>query len=206
MSIENFLHTYPPGAELVHLVQRKAEEKHHSNVHAFLHEFITEGRDGIQSTGRELNNRGIELYRDGTTSAPIPQTERESLDVNHAGVLFGLSGIAVESVLVEQVFDVNEFCALYEESLRGTLLSSFFHPADDGIEHLTTDHWRRMIALAGGDKTFAVFFEPEGLDALPINLQAVLQGMKLLLVIQQDILPGYRTRAASLVAPQPLVR
>lgn len=204
MSIESFLKTYPPGAELVHLMQQKSEQRHHSRVRVLLHEFITEGRDGIQSVGRKLKERGIEFHRDGKTSSPILYTEQKSIDLNHAGILFGLSGIAVESALVEQVFDANEFCGLYEESLRGTPLPPFFQKANDGLERLTKDHRRRMITLAGRDKTLAVFFEPEGFDALPINLQAVLHGMGLLPIIQQRILPEYRIRAASLVEPESL--
>ncbi len=202
MSVESFLKTHPPGAELVHLVHQKAEQKHHSKVHVFLHEFITEGRDGIRSIGKKLNDRGIEFNRDGTTSSPIFYSEQRSLDINHAGILFGLSGIAIEPTLVEQVFDVNEFCGLYEESLRGTPLPPVFHPANDGLEQLTPDRWRHMMALAGRDKTFAIFFEQEGFDALPDNLQAVLHGMRLLPIIQQHILPEYRIRAASLVTSQ----
>ncbi|MCL5113714.1 MAG: hypothetical protein M1372_00910 [Patescibacteria group bacterium] len=206
MSIESFLHTYPPGAELVGLVQRKAEERNHSNVRTLLHEFVREGRDGIGSIERTLKNRGIDVYRGGGTSAPITQAERRSFDVNHAGILFGLSGIAIESALVEQVFDVNEFCGLYDESLRGTALSSVFNPTEDSREQLTPDRWRQMIAIADRDKTFAAFFYPKGWTALPTNLQIVIQEMKLLPVIRQDILPEYRTRAESLVAPQPLTR
>ncbi len=204
MSIESFLHTYPPGPELAHLVEQKAEQKSHSKIHVFLQEFITEGRDGLQSTGRKLKEQGIEFYRDWKTSASIPRTEQGSLRINHAGILFGLSGVAVESALVEQVFDANEFCGLYEESLRGTPLSSFLSPVEDGVEQLTTDRWRNMIDLANTDKTLAVFFEPEGLDALPVTLQTVLNGMELLPIIQEHILPEYKIRAAFLVASQPI--
>lgn len=204
MSIETFLDTYPPGDELVHLVQQKAEQNRHSRVRVLLQEFITEGRDGMRSTGRKLSKRGIEFHRDGRTSAPIPRTEQRSLHINHAGILFGLSGIAIESALVEQVFDANEFCGLYKESLLGTPLPSVLSPDDGGVEQLTTDRWRQMIALANRDKTFAVFFEPEGLDALPVTLQGVLYGMEMLPVIQQHILPEYKIRAASLITPQAL--
>lgn len=204
MSIESFFKNNLPEAELVHLMQRKGEQKCHSMIHAFLNEFITEGKAGIQSVGKKLKERGIEFSRDGGTSSPIFYTEQRSLELNHAGILFGLSGIAVESALVEQVFDANDFCGLYEESLRGTPLPPFFQPANDGIERLTKDQWRRMIALAGRDKTLAVFFEPEGLNALPVILQGLLHGMEVLPIIQQHILPEYKIRAASLVAPESL--
>ncbi|OGH18946.1 MAG: hypothetical protein A2868_03745 [Candidatus Levybacteria bacterium RIFCSPHIGHO2_01_FULL_40_15b] len=201
MSIESLLSTNPSGDEFVRLVQRKAEQMCQSRVHVFLQEFITEGRDGILSTARDLNERGIEIYRGWRASGRISQTEKMSLHINHTGILFGLSGIAVESALVERVFDINEFCGLYEESLRGTPFSSSLSPVDDGVEQLTADHWRHMIALANEDKTLAVFFEPERLDALPVTLQGVLSGMGLLPVIQQHILPEYQVRAASLVTP-----
>jgi len=204
MSIESLFKNNPTEAELEYLMQRKAEQKGQSMVHVFLNEFITEGKAGIEIVGKKLKERGIEFTRDGRTSSPILYTEQKSIDLNHAGILFGLSGIAVESTLVEQVFDANDFCGLYEESLRGTPLPPFFQKANDGIERLTKDHWRRMITLANRDKTLAVFFEPEGFDALPVNLQAVLHGIKLLPVIQQHILPEYRIRASSLVAPQSL--
>lgn len=204
MSIESLFKNNLPESELVHLMQRKAEQRGKSMMHVFFHEFIAEGRVGIESVGKKLKERGIEFSRDGKTSSTIFYSEQKSLDLNHAAILFGLSGIAVESTLVERVFDVNDFCELYEESLRGTPLPPFFQPANDGIERLTEDQWRRMITLAGRDKTFAVFFGPEGLDALPVNLQIVLHGTKMLPIIQQCILPEYRIRATSLVAPESL--
>ncbi len=204
MSIESFFDNYPPGAELAHLVEQKAEQERKSKIHVLFQEFITEGTDGMRSIGREINEDHIEFYRDGKTSAPIPRKKKMALIINHAAVLFGLSGIAIESTLVEQVFDANLFCDLYEESLRGTPLPLTIEPSHGGVEELTPDDWNNMISLANRDKTFSVFFEPEGLEALPATMAGVLRITNLLPVIQQHTLPAYRTRAEFLVAPQSL--
>ncbi len=172
-------------------VKARAEYGHSLSLPATLgHECIVAGEEGLHA----LDKISFLLH---------PLNLYEQMTINVAGIFLGNTLVLLEEALMNEKIDLNVLCGRINKA------AGFSLKPDDIVGEKTEKvldfgDWNQMRAAANDDKTFAIFFEKD--DIMPEILKDFLSriishrtGETMWSVIQQKLLPDYKTRAQALL-------
>lgn len=158
-----------------------------------------EGQDGMREIINKLSRSDTMFELDPNTFRNLSEQDRYNMYKNYAAFVFGNLVVSLERTVVNREYDHEDFCERY--SIPASSLQ--FDKVEAGIEKIEkipVEKLTSMFALARKDPTFAIFFEEEGIRALPNTARQFLEHRGLLPFIRRDILPIYKPRAKFLVA------
>ena len=197
MSVENFCKRFPASTDVRGIIEdiRSTDIKTGKSLIAILAEqLVREGRDGLREIIKELNPGQIMLRMTLEDFRRISASEenRQKIFINYASVFFGLAVGFLETSLIEREYNHQDWPD--EERYPSNTQSQ-----KEGREKLLPEKLNDMYSIVKKDKTFGLFFEEEGIQAMPDAMQELLKEKEVLPIIRESILPLYRQRAQFLV-------
>lgn len=196
MSIENFCSKFPESSDIKTTISTEIKEGM-SLVAILAEQLAKEGRDGLRERIGKLNpgtlmfNLTPEDFRQILKS---PEDKEKAL-ADYASIIFGLSVVLLERTLVEREYNHKDW------DPYGVYLFNIQSRKEES-QKLSPGKLTEMYSIVEKDKTFGLFFEEEGIQAMPDAMRQLLEENDVLLpIIRKQILPLYRARAQFLVAP-----
>ena len=199
MSIESFCNQYPANPDVRAIVGSEmiTGRSDKSLVVILAVELAKEGRNGVRKLIDKLNPSDTAFEIVSSDFQSLPAEDRENMFTSFAAFVFGNSVLSLERTLVNGEYDHEDFCNRYNLEASSFLLTRV--EGTEKIEKLSYDKLAIMHSLVKEDKTFAIFFEEKGIQAMPNILRQFLETAGIIPIIQKDILPIYEPRAKFLV-------
>lgn len=203
MSIENFCTIYPPDGDVRVLVAniKKTTDKEDSRslVVVLAEQLAKEGQDGMRKIINILSQSNTMFELDRKSFGNLPVQDRDNMFKNYSAFVFGNLVVSLERTLVNGEYDHEDFCERYNIPANSLQLDKV-EAGTEKREKISVEKLTRMFALAKKDPTFAIFFEEEGVGALPRTARQFLEDRGLVPIIRKDILSIYKPRAKFVIA------
>lgn len=196
MSIENFCREYPPTSFIKQRLQEKRGQRPGSLIYILADELAKAGGDGLKQISRRIAAQGVTLEPDSVFMSNLSFDDRQFIWDHYSAIVFGVSIMEIETVLITKSFDPKSFCERFNFHLTGTTFPKM--PITGEQEMLDELKWKSMIGCANYDKTLAAFFI-QGANTLPSGLQSILNQSGGIEYIKNKIIPIYQPCAQFLV-------
>lgn len=202
MSIEDFRQRFPADESLRPAIENYKDQHslyNSSRIGLLARAFTGDASSGLRDLMRGFREANATLKpADISHLTVLPDTQAQ-IELHHAGIVFGVSLSSIEDTMVVGVFDCRLFIETYNTAIVGTAFVSGIVQGED-IYALTKQQLDGMYACAKLDKTLCLFFQKEGIDAMPRPLGKFLSTAFALPVIRRRIIPVFHERAQLLTA------
>jgi len=200
MSIENLLDPRESAAIIAAENKRILEKSGATSpVYIVANAYIRNASHGIKSIARKYQRPRQAAASEEDFIKQLPLKERQTVSLNRAGLIFGISLLAIEDALIERVVEPSNIAAEYNFAVSGTPFENAEF-AQGTREQIPDDKWGKMIQCATGDRTLGSFFGEE-FSLLPESVRCILlKNSDLQGIIVEMIVPTYRDQVRTLIA------
>jgi len=197
MSVEQLMSSGNDASHLIDIEKTKAGKRFVTDPrYVVANAYINQGKELIMKLfGLSDHGKMTTALVDDLESRLAP-TQRQSLSINYAGILLGVSLHTVVNILRDNEFNAKNFVDEHNVAAMGY---SKLNLNGDTMQIIPSEQWKKIINYASQDPTFGIFFN-EGFTALPQTISDFLLKSGRLTLINKALLPPYRLQVQDLIA------
>jgi len=197
MSVEQLMSSGNDASHLIDIEKIKAGKRFVTDPrYVVANAYINQGKELIMKLfGLSDHGKMTTALVDDLESRLAP-TQRQSLSINYAGILLGVSLHTVVNILRDNEFNAKNFVDEHNVAAMGY---SKLNLNGDTMQIIPSEQWKKIINYASQDPTFGIFFN-EGFTALPQTISDFLLKSGRLTLINKALLPPYRLQVQDLIA------
>ena len=197
MSVEQLMSSGNDASHLIDIEKIKAGKRFVTDPrYVVANAYINQGKELIMKLfGLSDHGKMTTALVDDLESRLAP-TQRQSLSINYAGILLGVSLHTVVNILRDNEFNAKNFVDEHNVAAMGY---SKLNLNGDAMQIIPSEQWKKIINYASQDPTFGIFFN-EGFTALPQTISDFLLKSGRLTLINKALLPPYRLQVQDLIA------
>lgn len=200
MSLEAFCARFPadPIAKDIVIEERARRNRSgRSLIGVLAEEIAAAGGSGFKVLTSPLSRDSVGTVPDMRLLQRLSPAVRDDAFVHIAAVVFGISVVCIEDTLMNMQFDATDWSTRYNLTTSGTIVPRL-QVSGSPLENIPEERWKRMIGLAGRDKTLVSFFK-DGMDLMPESLRRILDRANTSVRMQSKIISMFEERAKFLI-------